>query len=388
MGSRFGHQAAAQSKPQRLLCRTLIEVQSQLNANAIVQINFTGRPFYMMGILGFKVALCFAYLRIMKASTHSAYKAVTWTVMITCIIGHLVGTLVLIFQCSPVQRSWRPRTPGSCLPNDATFYGLAAVTILFDVIIFLLPIPLLLHLNISKKKRFALVCVFLLGLLTTVCSILRMVQIITIARTGNSTMLVLWGVVELNVGVSDCYYQPLPLTKSFLSLSKFPASPSPTHLYPMLSKTSSIQIILTCIPTLGPLFPHFRGTIDSTPSKSAYPLSSLTSRTRSHHHNHNPMSKHTSHHIPPNTMGFDKYGERTLGTEFVNVGVNARDGNSSGSSDDMVRLKDHAEGGGMGPGMGGRGTEDILKTTEVRVSVDEGEKGSGLGLGANVARAW
>ena len=155
----------------------------------------------MIGILGFKVALCFAYLRIMKTSTHTVYKAVTWMVMITCIIGHVAGTLVLIFQCKPISQSWRPRPTGKCLPNDATFYGLAAVTILFDVVIFFLPIPLLLRLNISTKKKFALVCVFLLGLLTTVCSIMRMVQIITIARTGNSTMLVLWGVIELNIGV-------------------------------------------------------------------------------------------------------------------------------------------------------------------------------------------
>lgn len=167
-----------------------------------LQINFAGRPIYMFGILGFKVALCWAYLRILKASPNPRYKILIYVVMIGAIVGHVAGTLVLIFQCSPPQRSWKPSTPGSCLHNDATFYGLAAVTIFFDVVIFLLPIPLLLNININNKKKVALICVFMLGLLTTVCSILRMVQIISIARTGNSTMLVLWGVIELNVGVS------------------------------------------------------------------------------------------------------------------------------------------------------------------------------------------
>ena len=102
------------------------------------------------------------------------------------------------------------------MPNDATFYGLAAVTILFDVVIFFLPIPLLLRLNISTKKKFALVCVFLLGLLTTVCSVMRMVQIITIAKTGNSTMLVLWGVIELNIGVSSSISSSVPTPPNFL----------------------------------------------------------------------------------------------------------------------------------------------------------------------------
>lgn len=155
----------------------------------------------MFGILGFKVALCFAYLRILKASPNPRYKALIFVVMVGAILGHVAGTFILFFQCSPVRKSWRPLTPGKCLPNDATFYGLAAVSILFDVIIFVLPIPLLLKLSINIKKKIALICIFALGLLTTVCSVMRMVQILTIARTGNSTMLVLWGVIELNVGV-------------------------------------------------------------------------------------------------------------------------------------------------------------------------------------------
>ena len=65
--------------------------------------------------------------------------------------------------------------------------------------------------------------VFLLGLFTTICSIMRMVQIITIAKTGNSTMLVLWGTIEMNVGVRP----------SFLFYMKSPANPPPdlTHMH-------------------------------------------------------------------------------------------------------------------------------------------------------------
>ncbi|KAG8528464.1 uncharacterized protein KY384_007382 [Bacidia gigantensis] len=302
-----------------------IKLRPKQNIDDYSTINFAGRPFYMFGILGFKVALCFAYLRIMKSSSYNFYRALTWSVMIACIIGHVAGTLVLIFQCKPVQKSWRPRTPGKCMPNDATFYGLAAVTIFFDVVIFFLPIPLLLRLNISMKKKLALVCVFLLGLLTTVCSVLRMVQIETIARTGNSTMLVLWGVIELNIG-----------------------------------------IILTCIPTLGPLFPYFRGTsIERTPSKpSAYHLSAIGSRT--------PQRPLRTSHISSN----EKYGERTHGTRFSNAGINDL---SESSSEDMVRLKDNPAGAGEG----------IVKKTFIRISVDnDGDVERQSGDGANVARAW
>lgn len=156
----------------------------------------------MTGILGFKFALCLAYLRILKASRNTAYKIVTWIVLITCGVGHILGVFLLIFQCRPVKKAWRPLISGTgCLPNEALFYGLAGVTISFDIIIFFLPIPLLMGLSINLRKRLVLCGVFLLGLLTTVCSILRISQIHRIAQDGNSTKVVLWGVIELNVGV-------------------------------------------------------------------------------------------------------------------------------------------------------------------------------------------
>ncbi|KAI9884094.1 MAG: swr1 complex component [Watsoniomyces obsoletus] len=232
-------------------------------------LNYAGRPFYMFGITGFKVALCLAYLRIVPPSK-KLFKPLIWTVLITCVLAHLAGTLVLILQCSPVRKSLRPDTPGKCLRDDITFYVLAAVTIIYDCIIFLLPIPLLARVQISRRRKVGLIGVFVLGLFTTVCSILRLVQIVTISKNGNSTMLVLWGTIEMNVG-----------------------------------------IILTCIPTLTPLFKYFRnrttkqggygygyegypdghGTYESGSSRTAteHPLEYMPGKGASssgHHHTH------------------------------------------------------------------------------------------------------
>lgn len=195
-----------------------------LNRAEFEQINFAGRPFYMFGILGFKVALCLAYLRILSHGQHR-YRQVVWCVLLSCIVGHVAGTLILIFQCSPVsdhltsptssflilthvkvRKSWLPLTQGSCLPNVATFYALAAITIFFDIVIFFLPIKFLLGIQVNVRRKAALIGVFLLGLFTTVCSILRMVQINQISKDGNSTYLVLWGTIEMNVGVRSSLF--------------------------------------------------------------------------------------------------------------------------------------------------------------------------------------
>ncbi|KAL9606486.1 MAG: hypothetical protein Q9179_000351 [Wetmoreana sp. 5 TL-2023] len=293
----------------------------------------------MVGILGFKVALCWAYLRMLKASPNPHYKTLIYLVMGGVVVGHVAGTFVLLFQCSPVRKSWRPRTPGNCLPNDATFYGLATVTIIFDVIIFILPVPLLMKLSINMKKKIVLCGVFLLGLLTTVCSVMRMLQILTIAKTGNSTMLVLWGVIELNVGVS-----------TFGAVSGGQV-------------TDALQITLTCIPTLGPLFPRLTGSTPTAPSQN---------------HNHRlgdlrkkGISKGVKTGISP---PFDAHGayRPDLGGTMAN--------NSDNSSQEgiMAMTIDEAIAYAMRE-------DDIVKTTDIRVSIEDSERAASR---AQSARAW
>ncbi|OQD84937.1 hypothetical protein PENANT_c011G05933 [Penicillium antarcticum] len=116
---------------------------------------------------------------------------------------------------SMVRRAWNIHVVGTCLPVGATFYGLAIFTIIFDVLIILLPIPLLLSLNIKTAQKAGVVCLFLLGLFTTICSILRLTQIQRVAfGDGNSTMLVLWGTIEFNVGnIVTCAPYLAPLLK-------------------------------------------------------------------------------------------------------------------------------------------------------------------------------
>ncbi|THC98028.1 hypothetical protein EYZ11_002454 [Aspergillus tanneri] len=98
-------------------------------------------------------------------------------------------------------------------------YILVAWTIFCDVVIIFLPIPLLLKLNVKPGQKAGLLCLFLLGLFTTVCSILRLTQVSVVAYgDGNSTMLVLWGTIEFNVGnIVTCLPFLAPLLKGYFS---------------------------------------------------------------------------------------------------------------------------------------------------------------------------
>ncbi|KAH8807846.1 integral membrane protein [Xylogone sp. PMI_703] len=181
----------------------------------VLQLNYSGKPIYIAGILAFKVSLCLSYLRIVTSSTRT-YRRVVYLVLITCIAGHIAGILVLIFLCSPVEKSWKPLIPGHCIPNANSVYGLGAISIFYDIVILLLPIPMLVSLQINMRKRVGLVGIFCLGIFTTFCSIMRLAQIKSILATGDQTGLVLWATIEMNVGISlTCLPTLMPIIKYY-----------------------------------------------------------------------------------------------------------------------------------------------------------------------------
>lgn len=171
------------------------------NLDIYTKVNYAGRPFYQLGISFFKIALLVSYLRLLQGTDHKLYAKVVWVVIWLVFLSHLGCTFALVFACTPVDKSWTPLKDGTCLPAGPSFTGYAVVTIVSDIVVTLLPIPVLVKLNVSRSKKMGLIVVFILGIFTTICSVMRYTQINRIQfGDGNSTMLVLWGTIEFNVG--------------------------------------------------------------------------------------------------------------------------------------------------------------------------------------------
>ncbi|RDA93766.1 hypothetical protein CP533_0277 [Ophiocordyceps camponoti-saundersi (nom. inval.)] len=178
-----------------------LKLRPKPNLIPYTRVNFAGRPIYQLGISFFKIALLISYLRLLKGTDQRTYRRLVWLTIFLVFFAHLGCSLSLILACTPVAKSWKPLMAGSCLPPGPSFTGYAIVTIVSDIVVAILPIPVLLKLNIRLEKKIGLIGIFMLGLFTTLCSIMRYTQINRIQYgDGNSTMLVLWGTIEFNVG--------------------------------------------------------------------------------------------------------------------------------------------------------------------------------------------
>ncbi|TWU75972.1 hypothetical protein ED733_006810 [Metarhizium rileyi] len=178
-----------------------LKLRPVANIGLYSKVNFAGRPIYQIGVSFFKVALLISYLRLLQGTDHKVYRMVVWATIVIVFLAHLGCALSLVFACTPVEKSWKPWVEGSCLHPGPSFTGYAIVTIVSDIVVAVLPIPVLLKLNVRLEKKLGLVGIFMLGLFTTLCSILRYLQIDRIQYgDGNSTKLILWGTIEFNVG--------------------------------------------------------------------------------------------------------------------------------------------------------------------------------------------
>ncbi|KAM3553471.1 hypothetical protein ARSEF4850_006904, partial [Beauveria asiatica] len=129
-------------------------------------------PIYQIGISFFKISLLIGYLRLLQGTSNKAYRGAIWCTVAFVSVSHVGSAMSLLFACQPIEKSWKPGRPGTCLPVDASFTVYSILTIVSDVIVAVL------------------VCAFMLGLFTTLCSVFRYTQIKRIQfGDGNSTML-------------------------------------------------------------------------------------------------------------------------------------------------------------------------------------------------------
>lgn len=145
----------------------------------------------------------------------------------------LSATLVTIFQCTPVTKAFHKADPtfeGTCVDNTKFWYANAGFSIATDIIMLLLPMPLVYRLQVPWPQKVALVGVFMLGIFVVITSCLRITSLDILATTPDTSYdieNVMWTIIEPNVAiVCSC----LPILRPFIA-KLFPALRSRGYYY-------------------------------------------------------------------------------------------------------------------------------------------------------------
>ena len=88
---------------------------------------------------------------------------------IAVVFGYAITfTLADVFQCRPIDLAWnkfRSEPNGRCNNFNAQTWANAAINIAIDITVLTLPMPQLLKLSLSRKKKISIFLMFSIGIL-------------------------------------------------------------------------------------------------------------------------------------------------------------------------------------------------------------------------------
>jgi hypothetical protein len=113
------------------------------------------------------------------------------------------------FQCRPVHyfwQQWDGEHEGKCINFRLGTYIGSGINIGLDLVVFFLPVPRLMKLQVTDKRRkVGVVLTFLVGLFVTACSVVRLQYLTQIGNYSNATYhyndIGIWSGIEGDVGV-------------------------------------------------------------------------------------------------------------------------------------------------------------------------------------------
>lgn len=166
-----------------------------------------------------QLSLLSFYLRIFSSPV---FRRMVWALMALVVCFGITNTFTMIFQCTPVAFfwvGWAGETTGTCININLFSWIRAAVEIAIDVAIITLPIPTVLKLQMSWRRRIQVVLVFCIGFLITLISILRLQSLVQFSKTQNPTYdnapAVFWSVLECDMFIICAC---MPSMRSFLRM--------------------------------------------------------------------------------------------------------------------------------------------------------------------------
>ena len=80
------------------------------------------------------------------------------------VLGFFISGLAsVIFECTPISYFWTRTGNGHCVNVTLLLYFSASLTVLADISILLLPMPIVWNLQMKRSKKIGVMGIFLLG---------------------------------------------------------------------------------------------------------------------------------------------------------------------------------------------------------------------------------
>ncbi|KAI1144247.1 hypothetical protein F5Y05DRAFT_364115 [Hypoxylon sp. FL0543] len=183
------------------------------NVRAFAISNILDMSFYTWGMACIKFSILFLYYRIFRTAR---FRKALFVIGAIVTAWALQAFFLSIFNCYPIEIAWDHDIKGTCIDYGKVTLITGILNVIIDFILLAAPMPLLWKLQMPKRKKILLSCVFAAGCVACVVSIARLfyareVVVSYDASWDNVTAGILSG-LEMCTGIVACCamtYRPL-----------------------------------------------------------------------------------------------------------------------------------------------------------------------------------
>ncbi|SMY20669.1 unnamed protein product [Zymoseptoria tritici ST99CH_1A5] len=172
---------------------------------------FAVQPLYVFEAYLIKLSLVLLYLRIWPAeSGNYKFRRLCKVIAVFLLLGVLSCIPATIFACHPILTALNKpnRAGGACIDRIALYYAVGGINVVLDIIVIVIPLPLLLKLRMSTLRRSGIISCFLVGFIVTACSIVRLTHLRQLTTIRNATYdfmsLLQWCLIEVESSMICC----------------------------------------------------------------------------------------------------------------------------------------------------------------------------------------
>lgn len=127
----------------------------------VIQFLWASIPLYNLSLTLAKISLVLQYARIFAGKR---FRLACWLIMGFIIASGIWAIFSAIFNCIPVHSFWDiSYVGGHCMDKKFMWFFTASLNLLTDIILVAMPMPVLKSLQLPKKQKIGLMCIFGLG---------------------------------------------------------------------------------------------------------------------------------------------------------------------------------------------------------------------------------
>ncbi|CZR68219.1 uncharacterized protein PAC_18118 [Phialocephala subalpina] len=151
-----------------------------------------------------KISILAFYLRIFQHQEW--FRIGVHTLICITILSTAIISILTIFQCHPVTYFWdKDIKDGACLNQNALAYANSGMSIAQDIMIIVLPIPVVVKLNMDIRRKVGVAFMFAVGGFGCIVSIVRLQSLLvfgnSIDPTWDYVSVTIWTALELSAAM-------------------------------------------------------------------------------------------------------------------------------------------------------------------------------------------